>query len=172
MTVPRHLVFEEAPFVDLLTSTMAPCYGTAGGGERRKHPSQRRRRDGFIPWSTSAIAGAVVFGCCLLALGGSMRRGGAREATELVFSPDGDPTVWDALNEANANKHLFKDPRAGSSNSWSNNYPGMKAPIKNWNPLGEDMVGSLPLKWQHLSAHPPIRLSSVTVIVCQLLPRV
>jgi hypothetical protein len=51
-----------------------------------------------------------------------------------------NPTVKDALAVANETKHIFKDPRSGPRHDWTNNYMGQTTPMKNWNPLGEDVV--------------------------------
>ena len=117
-------------------------YGSIG----RSAVSVERPR--FLP-KTAVLAAAVILGCSLATLvavagvwGSSGAGGGEVELVSWEAGRGSDPSLEDGLQEMNETKHILKDPRAGTKNGWSNNFVGMKTPIKNWNPLGEDMVRS------------------------------
>jgi hypothetical protein len=122
-------------------------YGTMGsmGSMGRDAVSSERPRS--LP-RTAMLAAAVVLGCSLatiVAVAGVWGGSGGGGEVELISWEAGrgsDPALEDGLQEMNETKHILKDPRAGTKNGWSNNFLGMKTPIKNWNPLGEDMVRS------------------------------
>lgn len=113
---------------------MPGSYGTIPHAHREKElgagrrPMQRR--------NTEALFGVLAVSCaCALSL--SVWRLG-RGSIALEEFPD--PSIADGLFVANKSNHVFKDPRSGVRHSWSNNYIGQTTPIKNWNPLGEDVL--------------------------------